>query len=213
MTNRTLQPHPSSPTRPAACRRRADARAVSPGPAPRVARRSTACSRSGSSSSTARWARCSRRTQFDEDAFRGDAVRATIRATCGATTTCCASPSPTRSGRSTPATSTRAPTSSRPTRSPRRAIAQADYGLDAGVVREINVTAARLAREAADAAERADPDRPRFVAGALGPTNRTASISPDVDDPAARAVTWAELAGGLPRVRRAAWSTAAPTSC
>ncbi len=57
----------------------------------------------------------------------------------------------------------------------------------------MNVAAARLAREAADAAERADPDRPRFVAGALGPTNRTASISPDVGDPAARGVTWAEL--------------------
>jgi 5-methyltetrahydrofolate--homocysteine methyltransferase len=72
-------------------------------------------------------------------------------------------------------------------------IAQADYGLDPSIVREINVTAARLAREAADAAERADPARPRFVAGALGPTNRTASISPDVSDPAARAVTWKEL--------------------
>jgi 5-methyltetrahydrofolate--homocysteine methyltransferase len=72
-------------------------------------------------------------------------------------------------------------------------IAQADYGLGAEVVREINVAAARLAREAADAAERADPRRPRFVAGSLGPTNRTASISPDVSDPAARGVTWAEL--------------------
>ncbi len=72
-------------------------------------------------------------------------------------------------------------------------IAQADYGLDATVVRELNGTAARLARDAADAAERAEPGRPRFVAGALGPTNRTASISPDVGDPAARGVTWAEL--------------------
>ena len=72
-------------------------------------------------------------------------------------------------------------------------IAQADYGLDAVVVREMNVAAARLARAAADAAEARDPGRPRFVAGALGPTNRTASISPDVGDPAARAVTWAEL--------------------
>jgi 5-methyltetrahydrofolate--homocysteine methyltransferase len=72
-------------------------------------------------------------------------------------------------------------------------IAQADYGLDATVVRELNVTAARLARAAADAAEAAEPDRPRFVAGALGPTNRTASISPDVGDPAARGVTWSEL--------------------
>jgi 5-methyltetrahydrofolate--homocysteine methyltransferase len=73
-------------------------------------------------------------------------------------------------------------------------IAQADYGLDPAVVRDINLAAARLAREAADDAERLDPGRPRYVAGALGPTNRTASISPDVGDPAARAVTWDELA-------------------
>ncbi len=72
-------------------------------------------------------------------------------------------------------------------------IAQADYGLDTTIVRELNVTAARLARAAADAAEAAEPGRPRFVAGALGPTNRTASISPDVGDPAARGVTWPEL--------------------
>jgi 5-methyltetrahydrofolate--homocysteine methyltransferase len=72
-------------------------------------------------------------------------------------------------------------------------IAQADYGLDPSVVREMNVAASRLARAEADAAEARDPARPRFVAGALGPTNRTASISPDVGDPAARAVSWAEL--------------------
>ncbi len=73
-------------------------------------------------------------------------------------------------------------------------IAQADYGLEPAVVREINAAAARLARAAADDAERADPSRPRYVAGSLGPTNRTASISPDVEDPAARNVTWEELA-------------------
>ena len=61
------------------------------------------------------------------------------------------------------------------------------------IVRDLNVAAARLARDAADAAERADPDRPRFVAGSLGPTNRTASMSADVGDPAARSVTWEEL--------------------
>ena len=72
-------------------------------------------------------------------------------------------------------------------------IAQADYGFDAGVVAEINEAAAGLARAAADAAERADPGRPRFVAGALGPTNRTASISPEVGDPAARAIDWPTL--------------------
>ena len=72
-------------------------------------------------------------------------------------------------------------------------IAQADYGFDAETVRDLNVAAARLARDAADAAEAATPDRPRFVAGSLGPTNRTASMSSDVGDPAARSVTWEEL--------------------
>jgi 5-methyltetrahydrofolate--homocysteine methyltransferase len=63
------------------------------------------------------------------------------------------------------------------------AIAQEDYGL-AHLAREMNVAAARIARGAADAAS--TPDKPRFVAGALGPTPRTASISPDVNDPGAR---------------------------
>ena len=72
-------------------------------------------------------------------------------------------------------------------------IAQADYGLES-VVAEINREGARLARAAADVAEAADPTRPRFVMGALGPTNRTASISPDVADPGARNVTFDELA-------------------
>ena len=71
-------------------------------------------------------------------------------------------------------------------------IAQADYGL-AHIARELNETAARLARESADAAEVRD-GRPRFVAGSLGPTNRTGSISPDVNDPAARNVSFEELA-------------------
>ena len=57
------------------------------------------------------------------------------------------------------------------------AIAQADYGFDPATVREMNVAAARLARNAADTAELENPDRPRFVAGSLGPTNRTASMS------------------------------------
>ena len=70
------------------------------------------------------------------------------------------------------------------------AIAQADYGL-APLAREMNVAAARIARAAADAA--ATPDAPRFVAGALGPTPKTASISPDVNDPGARNVTFDEL--------------------
>ncbi len=72
-------------------------------------------------------------------------------------------------------------------------IAQADYKLEARV-REMNVAAARLARECADRWSAQTPDKARFVAGALGPTNRTASISPDVNDPGARNVTFDELA-------------------
>jgi len=71
-------------------------------------------------------------------------------------------------------------------------IAQADFGLEA-VVHELNVVAARLARAAADHWTKQTPDRPRFVAGAMGPTNRTLSISPDVSNPAARAETFARL--------------------
>ena len=69
-------------------------------------------------------------------------------------------------------------------------VAQDDYGL-ASVAREMNVVGARLAREACDRFESAD--KPRFAAGALGPTPRTASISPDVNDPAARNVSFDEL--------------------
>jgi 5-methyltetrahydrofolate--homocysteine methyltransferase len=69
-------------------------------------------------------------------------------------------------------------------------IAQADYDL-AGIARELNVASARLAREAAD--KFSTPDKPRFVAGALGPTPKTASISPDVNDPGARNVDFEQL--------------------
>ena len=71
-------------------------------------------------------------------------------------------------------------------------IAQADYGMQSQV-RAINESAARIARASADRWTRATPDRPRFVCGALGPTNRTASISPDVNDPGARNVGFDEL--------------------
>ncbi len=80
-------------------------------------------------------------------------------------------------------------------------IAQADYGLEA-VVYEINREAARIARAAADAAEALEPERPRFVAGSLGPTNKTASISPNVADPAARSVTFEELAAAYGEAAR-----------
>ena len=71
-------------------------------------------------------------------------------------------------------------------------IAQADYRLESRV-REINLAAARIARERADAWTVKTPDKPRFVAGALGPTNRTATISPDVNDPGFRNVSFDEL--------------------
>ena len=70
------------------------------------------------------------------------------------------------------------------------AIAQEDYAL-AHLAREMNLEAAKLARAAAD--KFATPDHPRFVAGALGPTPRTASISPDVNDPGARNVDFEQL--------------------
>mgnify|MGYP000513016833 CR=1 FL=1 len=71
-------------------------------------------------------------------------------------------------------------------------IAQADYALQ-DVVLELNREAARLAKQAAAEFTARDPARPRFVAGALGPTNRTLSLSPNVEDPGYRAVTWDEV--------------------
>ncbi len=72
-------------------------------------------------------------------------------------------------------------------------ISQADYHLE-DLVYEINLEAARLARAAADAVSARTPDKPRFVAGALGPTSKTLSVSPDVNDPGFRAVTFEEMA-------------------
>ncbi|MTW21155.1 methionine synthase [Allochromatium palmeri] len=69
-------------------------------------------------------------------------------------------------------------------------VSMADYGMEA-LAYEINVAAARLARESADAYS--TPDKPRFVAGVLGPTNRTASISPDVNDPGYRNIDFDTL--------------------
>src|SRR2546430_9688649 len=71
-------------------------------------------------------------------------------------------------------------------------IALADYGME-GLAREFNEAAARLARETASAWQARNPGPPRFVAGVLGPTNKTASISPDVNDPGFRAVSFDEL--------------------
>ncbi len=71
-------------------------------------------------------------------------------------------------------------------------IAQADYGLESAVY-DINYESARIAREVADEFTTREPHKPRFVAGSMGPTNRTASLSPDVNDPGFRAVTFDEL--------------------
>ena len=72
-------------------------------------------------------------------------------------------------------------------------IAQADYELGADVVWKINFESAKIAQEVAAEYTAKNPDKPRFVAGAMGPTNRTASISPDVNDPGYRGVTFDEL--------------------
>ena len=72
-------------------------------------------------------------------------------------------------------------------------IAQADYGLEEFVY-ELNFESAKLARAAADSFTTQNPAKPRFVAGAMGPTNKTASISPDVSRPEFRAITFDQLA-------------------
>jgi len=71
-------------------------------------------------------------------------------------------------------------------------ISQADYDTQ-GYVKEINITAARLVKTLTDEFTALNPDKPRFVAGSIGPTNRTASLSPDVSNPAYRAVTFDDL--------------------
>ncbi len=71
-------------------------------------------------------------------------------------------------------------------------VSQADYGMEA-LVYELNVEGARLARQVADAKTLETPDKPRFVAGVLGPTSRTCSLSPDVNNPGYRNVTFDEL--------------------
>jgi 5-methyltetrahydrofolate--homocysteine methyltransferase len=72
------------------------------------------------------------------------------------------------------------------------AISQADYGLEAAAY-DMNREAARIARRAADEFTRRQPERPRFVTGSIGPTNRTLSLSGDVNDPAFRAVTFDQV--------------------
>lgn len=71
-------------------------------------------------------------------------------------------------------------------------IAQADYQLE-HIIRDLNIASAKAARQAADKWTKKEPHKPRFVAGALGPTNRTASLSPDVNDPGKRLVNFDQL--------------------
>ena len=71
-------------------------------------------------------------------------------------------------------------------------ISMADYKME-HLVKELNIASVKLARQACDKYTKMDPSKPRFVAGAVGPTNRTASISPKVDDPSNRNVTFDEL--------------------
>ena len=71
-------------------------------------------------------------------------------------------------------------------------IAQADYGLEEAVY-DINYQSAKIAKEVADEMTAKEPHKPRFVIGTMGPTNRTASLSPDVNDPGFRAITYDQL--------------------
>ncbi|MEQ8324738.1 MAG: homocysteine S-methyltransferase family protein [Vicingaceae bacterium] len=83
-------------------------------------------------------------------------------------------------------------------------IAQADYHLEEAVY-DINFASARLARQAADEFSAKEPTKPRFVAGSMGPTNRTASISPDVNRPGFRAVDFDQLVESYKEQARALW--------
>lgn len=81
-------------------------------------------------------------------------------------------------------------------------IAQADYHLEDAVY-DINYYSAKIAREVADEFTRREPHKPRFVAGAMGPTNKTASLSPDVNNPGFRAITFDELAAAFKQQAKA----------
>lgn len=81
-------------------------------------------------------------------------------------------------------------------------IAQADYHLEDAVY-ELNYQSAKIAKEVADEFTAAEPDKPRFVAGSIGPTNKTASISPDVNNPGYRGVSFDELAAAYKQQAKA----------
>ncbi len=82
-------------------------------------------------------------------------------------------------------------------------IAQADYELPSELIPELNIAAAKCARRAAEKAMAKTPGRQCFVAGAIGPLNRTLSMSPDVNRPEYRAVTWAQVEGAYEQQARA----------
>src|SRR5918995_3518185 len=84
------------------------------------------------------------------------------------------------------------------------AVALADYGMQA-LAREFNRAAARLASDAAREWQSLTPGQPRFVAGVLGPTNKTASISPDVNDPGFRAIDFDELVAAYSEAIAGLW--------
>jgi 5-methyltetrahydrofolate--homocysteine methyltransferase len=82
-------------------------------------------------------------------------------------------------------------------------IAQADYELDPALIKELNLASAACARRAVEAVERANPGRKCWVAGAIGPLNRTLSLSPDVNRPEYRAVTWNQVVSAYEEQTRA----------
>jgi 5-methyltetrahydrofolate--homocysteine methyltransferase len=90
-------------------------------------------------------------------------------------------------------------------------VSQADYHLEA-IVHELNFAGAQLARAVCDEFTARNPARPRFVAGVLGPTSRTASISPDVNDPGYRNTSFDELVANYAEAI-AGSAKAAPTCC
>ena len=92
------------------------------------------------------------------------------------------------------------------------AVSLAEFGLQDHVF-ELNTTAAELARHAADEFTRKDPDKPRFVAGSIGPTKKQLSMGIHVEDPGRRDVTFDEMVANYNDADRRPWSPAASTSC
>ena len=91
-------------------------------------------------------------------------------------------------------------------------VSMADYHVEE-YVREINLAATRLARELADEYTAKSPDKPRFVAGSVGPTNKTCSMSPDVNNPAFRALSYDELAASYQQQMEGSASWRRSDSC